>query len=206
MIVELCREAVRPGALPQALERLAAFCAWRARFATLGGAWVTEIGPLNGLVHLWRFPDAAAQARAARAQAADAEARAGLDDLVERACAELLTPLPGGAPRPPGRMGPIYELRRYRTLPDGGLQRYIAGWEAHLERRLALSAPAFAGFVEVGAVGTLVQLWPYESLTHRAEVRRTAVETGVLPPPGAMGALAAMENSILLPAPFSPLQ
>ena len=51
-----------------------------------------------------------------------------------------------------------------------------------------------------------MQVWPYASLAQRAEVRRVAVERGVLAPPGAMDVMVTQENAILLPAPFSPMQ
>ena len=51
-----------------------------------------------------------------------------------------------------------------------------------------------------------VHIWAYESLSHRAEVRKKAVETGVWPPPGGGDTLVSQENKIVLPASFSPLQ
>jgi hypothetical protein len=204
VIFELCSETQRPGTLPEALRRCAAAWAARVRHSTPGGIWSSEAGALNRIVHAWPYADAAECGRVRHAVAQEG-AWPPLDDLRVHAEAQLFTPLPGPMLQP-GRTGPIYELRSYFVKPGDGVARYIAGWEDKLAERLALSPLAVAGYADVGPLSRIVQLWPYASLARRAEVRRVAVETGVLPPPGALDVMVSQENAILLPAPFSPMQ
>jgi len=206
MLYVVQRDWLRPRTGPEALRRMEAALPARLRHSPLGGAWVSDIGPLNHLLHVWPYTDLADYTRVQAALAAEPGWPPPLDDLLLRSEVELHRPLPGPPMLQPGRHGPLYELRRYRTRADGGLARYRAGWQAKLGERLALSPLALASSAELGAVHTLVQLWPYASFAQRSEVRRSAVETGVLPPPGATEALVAMENAILLPAPYSPMQ
>ena len=57
-----------------------------------------------------------------------------------------------------------------------------------------------------GEVTRFLHIWPYPSLEVRAQTRKTAIETGVWPPPGGPDHLLTMRTDIFLPAPFSPIR
>ncbi|HKI97559.1 MAG TPA: NIPSNAP family protein [bacterium] len=206
MIFELLRYTLRPRVMPEALARIEAACARRRRHSELGGIWTTEIGPLNQIVMVWSYADISTYGRVQAALAHEADGPPRLDGLLVGLQRGLFTPLPGPPMLQPGRPGPIYELRSYRVRPGVGVQGYTAGWEAKLDERLALSPLAVAMVSDVGPLNNIVQIWPYASYAQRAEVRRVATEHGVLPPPGALDVLELMENLIMLPALFSPMQ
>jgi hypothetical protein len=119
---------------------------------------------------------------------------------------EIFLPFPFSPELKPGKMGPVFELRSYFVKPGTGLPATIERWEKQLPRRTALSPLAFVGHTDTGALNKYIHIWPYESLAQRAEIRKKAVDTGAWPPPGGGETLVSQENSILLPAPWSPLQ
>jgi hypothetical protein len=102
-------------------------------------------------------------------------------------------------------MGRVFEMRYY-ALRAGVLPATMQRWEAKLPERLKLSPLVLVGNVEHGEANRFIHIWAYESLDHRAAIRKKAVETGVWPPPGGADSLLAQANKILLPSAFSPLQ
>lgn len=205
MIYELRAYDFRPGTLPEAIERLGAWCEHRRRYSELAGMWRTEVGPLNRVVHLWPYADLAERERVRAAVAQDPN-RPKLDDIRVRAQAEVFVPFPFSPQPEPGRHGPWYELRRYAVKGGGAMQSIQGLWEPLVEARRKLSPLTVVMQAEIGELHTFVHIWPYESLAQRAEVRERAAAEGVWPPPGVVEHFVAMENQLLLPVPFSPLQ
>ena len=69
-----------------------------------------------------------------------------------------------------------------------------------------MSPLVLAGGVDLGTANAFVHVWAYNSLDQRAKVRDEARAKGVWPPPGGGDRLLTMENKILMPSAFSPLQ
>jgi hypothetical protein len=57
-----------------------------------------------------------------------------------------------------------------------------------------------------GETTRFMHIWPYPDLITRGNTRKTAIETGVWPPPGGPDYLVTMHNDIFLPATFSPIR
>jgi hypothetical protein len=180
------------------------------RYGKLVGYWTTELGALNQVVHMWEYADVAARA----------EARAGLvkeprwvqefipraQPLVQWQENMLLTPLDWYPFRPTSGMG-VYELRTYRLHP-GKLAEWARTAQEGLKIREKYSAPVGFWQVEVGPLNTVVHLWPYRDVQHRAEVRKAVGADA-----GWQAVLARMyplfqtqESKLLVPASFSPLR
>jgi hypothetical protein len=51
-----------------------------------------------------------------------------------------------------------------------------------------------------------MHIWPYPDLATRGSTRKTAIETGVWPPPGGPDWLVTMHTDIFLPTSFSPIR
>ena len=64
----------------------------------------------------------------------------------------------------------IYELRTY-TLKPGTQPTVLGLFETALPHRVARSPLGGFWYTEIGPLNQIVHLWPYESLSHRAEVR-----------------------------------
>ena len=189
MIHELRRYQIKPGKLADYVEKSGSIgrVVRGDRFGKLLGYWSTELGPLNQVVHLWEYPDLAARATA----------RAGLAKD-ERWTKEYL-PV----------SGPLLETQENMILTpfDWAPFRPTTGMGLHaLPLREKHSAPVGYWLVEIGALNTVVHLWGYRDLAHRAEVRRAlaadaAWQTAV---GRLMPLLQAQEATILVPTSYSP--
>jgi hypothetical protein len=105
----------------------------------------------------------------------------------------------------PGQYGPIFEVRTYLLKPNG-LPPTLAAWEKAAPGRQKLSPILAAMYSVTGVVTRFMHIWPYPSLDVRAATRKTAIETGVWPPPGGPDHLLTMRTDIFLPASFSPIR
>ena len=59
---------------------------------------------------------------------------------------------------------------------------------------------------DAGDLNKFVHIWSYESLNHRAEVRKEAAAKGIWPPKSRRETLQIQTNKICLAAPFSPIR
>jgi hypothetical protein len=179
------------------------------RYGKLVGYWTTEHGRLNQVVHMWEYADVAARAQARAGLAKDDRwvteyIPRGQPMLVSQENM-LLLPFDWYPLHPATGMG-VYELRIYRLRPGK-----VAEWgrlvQAALPIREKYSSPVGFWQVEVGPLNTVVHIWPYRDLQHRAEVFKAL---------GAEPAWAefrttyyplvqAQESKILVPARHSPL-
>ena len=101
--------------------------------------------------------------------------------------------------------GPVFEVRTYLLKPTG-LPPTIAAWEKSAPARQKLSPILAAMYSVTGEVTRFMHIWPYPDLITRANTRKTAIDTGVWPPPGGPDQLLRMQTDIYLPAAFSPIR
>jgi hypothetical protein len=212
MIHELRTYTIRPGKLAEYVENSGGL--GRAirgdRFGKLLGYWTSELGALNQVVHLWEYADPAARAAARAGLARDARwVREYLPVSTPLLLAQenvLLTPFDWAPFRPTPGAG-IHELRVYRLHP-GQAAAYGELMREALPIREKHSAPVGYWLVEVGPLNTVVHLWGYRDLAHRAEVRRALAADGAWQAAVAplMPLLQAQEAKILVPTSFSPLR
>jgi len=213
MIHELRTYTVKPGRAAEYLEKSGSIGRpiRGDRYGKLCGYWSTELGPLNQVVHLWEYADVAARATARAGLARDErwvrEYLPVSGPLLDAQENMLLTPFDWAPYRPPAGGHGIYELRIYRLHP-GKLGAYGEAMRTRLPIRARHSAPVAYWQVEVGPLNTIVHLWPYRDLAHRAQVRQALAQDAEWQE--AVGALIPLLQSqsatILVPASYSPLQ
>jgi hypothetical protein len=203
MLYELQTLTVRPATVPAVLTRMAEAFTRRAP-AVLTGCWYTELGTLNQIVTIWAHRDVG-ELTQARQRALKYDELAPIADLIVAMGADAFMPFPFMQEMKPGKHGPFYELRDYILKPDG-LAPTIEIWARAIDARTKLSAVSCVMHSLTGASPRFVHLWPYSSLDERHRLRAQAVQMGVWPPPGGPDRLVAQRASILLPAPFSPMQ
>ena len=163
------------------------------------------VGPLNEIIHIWRYNDLAERARIRGEASKDPNWPPKIQEFIRKMTSEIVVPF-GFVPQPqPGKLGPIFELRYY-TLKAGKLPELSKGWEAALPERIKISPCVLAGGVEFGKANAFVHIWAYSSLDQRGQIREDARKRGVWPPPGGGDRLIEMKNKIMLPSAFSPLQ
>ena len=207
MIYEIRTYRVKPGSVPEVEKRFGEAYETRKKYSQLAGFFHTEVGPLNEIIHIWPYQDVADRTRVRAEAAKDATANwpPKIQEFITAMQSEIVVPFPFVQDVTPGAAGPVYEYRYYNvragTMPD-----IIKRWGGAIAERTKLSPLWLAGAVEFGTANRYVHVWAYQSLEHRAQVRATAREKGVWPPPGGGDAIIQQDNKILLPSKFSPAQ
>jgi hypothetical protein len=204
MIYEVRTYDLMPRALPEVEKRFAEGMEARQKYSPLAAFFHTEIGPLNQVIHIWPYESAEERARIRAEAAQDPAWPPKIQEFLVNMQSEIFVPFSFSPEIKPGKMGPVFEWRSYFVKP-GAIPKIPERWEPALPARQQLSPLVVCMHTDVGPLNKYVHIWAYESLNHRAEVRKTAMETGVWPPPGGGDTLVSQENKIVLPASFSPL-
>ncbi len=206
MIYEVRTYRLKPRAVPGFIEAFGEGYEYRKDFSQLSAFFYTEIGPLNQVIHIWPYENAAERDRIRGEAAAPGKWPPKAPEPPVHMESEVFVPFPFLDTFASGNIGPIFEWRSYSIAP-GLMPGLVEGWEAAIEARAKLSPVVMAMYTEHGELNRFVHIWAYESLNQRQEVRAEAIETGVWPPAGTpKGAIVAQENKILFAAPFSPVQ
>ena len=184
----------------------------RVRLSALGGFWRTEVGVLNQIIALWPYADEADRARV----------HAGLkgmhgwfpdsQEFVLEQDEMVFTAAPFSPPIEPRRLGSLYEIRTY-TYATEKIPEVMDAWTELLPERLKYSPLVAAGYSQRGAVSLWVHIWAYPNAAERERVRVAVARAGIWPisvvdqrlkrEPRAVS--LRMQNTLVVPAPFSPL-
>jgi hypothetical protein len=205
MIYEIRTYQLAPGSQAEVEKRYGEAYQYRKKYSELTGFFHTEIGPLNEIIHIWRYNDLAERTRIRAEASKDPNWPPKIQEFIRKMNSEIVVPF-GFVPQvQPGKLGPIFELRYY-TLKAGKLPELAKAWEGAIAERIKMSPLVFAGGVEFGKANAFVHIWAYSSLEQRGQIREEARKRGVWPPPGGGDRLLEMKNKIMLPSAFSPLQ
>jgi hypothetical protein len=178
-------------------------------YGKLEGYWISEIGPLNQVLHLWSYKDLNERA----------EMRAKLNKHPRWAPEYLSVIRPNLvlqetrlmsaviAPRLPATTPNVYELRTYRARP-GQMMPWVDKFTKALEVREKYSKIVALWTGDVGQPNEICHLWAYPDLNARAAARGGSGKD-----PGwqaflkdSTGMLEVMHSTIMLPAVHSPLK
>ena len=204
MIYEFRTYTLQPRTLPEFIKRFGDALPPRLALSPLAAFWYTEIGPLNQVIHVWPYENAAERAKI-RAEAV----KRGIwppktSEFVVDMKSELFDAQPFSPPLSPSSNGPYFEMRSY-VIKAGGIPAMAQRWQEYLPGRLKLSPLTGVFASDVGVLNQWVHIWAYKSLDERAAVRKKATAEGIWPPPGDSPVLK-QETKILLAAPFSPIK
>src|SRR5258707_14456860 len=136
MLYELRTYTVKPGTLGD-MVKAASTISRDIRgdnFGKLEGYWLTEIGPLNQVLHMWSFASFEDRAKL-RAELAKNPRWGGeyvplIRPLLIRQDLRLMNAIK--APVAPASTGNVCELRNYRGKPAGGLKQWLDAFTAGL--------------------------------------------------------------------------
>jgi hypothetical protein len=206
MIYEIRTYKLKPGSLGEVEKRFGEAYEYRKKYSPLTAFWHSEIGPLNQIIHVWPYPNLGERDRIRADAAKDANWPPKIQEFVLDQQVEVLVPFPFVPEVMPGKVGPVFEMRRY-SIKAGTVPDLKKRWEPAIPARIKLSPLVMAGTCEFGQANLFIHVWAYSSMDQRMAIREEARKTGVWPPPGGGGdSLLAQENKILLPSSFSPLQ
>ncbi len=211
MIYELRTYTIKPGMAPVAAKNSGEL--GRAirgdDYGKLEGYWLTEIGPLNQVMHLWSYSDlnerARLRAELAKNERWNSEYLPKMRPILVRQDVRLLNAI--REPVAPETDGNIYEFRAYRLAP-GSLRKWVALFRDALPIREKYSKIVGLWSTEAGQPYEVCHIWAYPSLDARAEVR-----AAVAADPDWQAFLEAdlpliedMHATIMVPAKHSPLK
>jgi len=178
-------------------------------YGKLEGYWMTEIGPLNQVMHLWSYADLNERARLRGELAKNprwtSEYQPAVRANLLRQDVKLLNRVIG--PVAPASTGNLYELRCYRSKP-GAIKQWVDLFTSALKVREQYSKIVGLWMTEAGPQNEVCHLWAYPDLNTRAAVRAKSVAD-----PGwqefikkSSPLLEEMHSTVLLPAAHSPLK
>ena len=202
-LLELCTWQARVGGLDAAIQALQAAPRVRGDDGDgLAAAWTADAGPLNRLIHLWRYRGAQQRAQL---HATAAQGPMPPIDVCIGFSSELLEPLPFSPPLRPRDLGSFHEFRIY-TYPTSAIPDLVERWSSVIEWRQTLS-PLVGAWITPAASGSgltrLVHCWAYRDANEWQAVRALARHSGRWPPPAAGRPTAILEQSSYVALPVS---
>ena len=178
-------------------------------YGKLEGYWMTEVGALNQVMHLWSFADLNERARLKGELAANQrwvnDYLPEMRPLLVRQDNRILNGIVG--PTAPAASGNLYEFRNYRLAP-GAMKQWLANFTEILPVREKYSKIVGLWSTEAGQPNEVCHIWAYPSFEARLEIRAKVAadpDWQAFLAKGA-GLTEEMHSTLMLPAPHSPLQ
>ena len=203
MIYDFHTYDLKPRSVPVLERGVAEVLPYRLEISPLAGFWHTEAGPLNQIVHVWPYEDAAEREEARREMKAR-NVWGDLGDFVVNMQSDIYLPAPFNRPLGPADLGPLYEIRTY-TYMSGEIAQVIDAWDDAIEEREKYSPLVGAFYSDSGAMNRWTHIWAYASFEQRMMVREETRALGIWPPASPVVPMH-QESKLLIPAEFSPLQ
>ena len=168
------------------------------------GAFASDIGELSRVLVLREFASAEALADA-RLNMLMTDNPLGVGEWLVKLQSESFALFPFLPPVQTGAVGKWYEFRTY-SVRQGVLAQTIDAWRDAVPLRTKLS-PMVGAFTALdGEQPRFLNIWAYQSVDARAQIRADAVKQGVWPPKGGPANLTKMVSTLCVPVPFSPLK
>ena len=212
MIYELRTYTVKPGTLGDMVKAASTVSAdiRKNDYGKLEGYWMTEIAPLNQVLHMWSYNSfeerAKLRADLAKNPRWTAEYIPLIRPLLVRQNVRLMNAIK--PPVAPASSGNVDELRNDRGKPAGGLKQGLDAFTAVLPEREKYSKIVGLWQTESGEPNEACHIWAYPDLNTRAQVRANTMKDPAWQEflTKGPGFLEEMHSTIMLPAPHSPLK
>ncbi len=208
MYYELATMTLPFGTAGQAATNVQAFASAPEAQGELLGCWFTDIGVLNQMIVLRGFSTLEAL-QAERERTQKHRSPFGCGEIFQTLEQHSYRGFPWMKPVRPsaesGIAGPVYEIRTY-GIKTGGVQSTIDLWEQYVPARDKLS-PCVVAMVALDGPLRFTNIWAYDSLNARSQIRAEAVAQGIWPPKGGPAHLTtSMVSTIAMPTAVSPLK
>ena len=211
MIYELRTYTLKPGAQPTVAQTSAELGRdiRGDNYGRLEGYWMTEIGALNQVVHLWSYESFEERARL-RGELSQNGRWTGeylprlLPNLMRQEVRIMNAFVPVKAPATEGN---IYELRCYRAKPTK-VKPWAQAFANIMPVREKYSACSGAWICESGQPNEVCHLWAYPDLNTRVETHAKVMQDPQWQEflAEAKDYLEEMQSTIMLPASHSRMQ
>ncbi|CAG5130003.1 unnamed protein product [Candidula unifasciata] len=213
-VYEIQFHAVKPEYMEEYLNQFSTFQQLmqdKGTGAELVGSFTVEIGEQDEAVHIWRYDGGYPVLNNAntiyRTDSDFREFRKQRNAMLRSRRNQIMLAFsfwPPIQPRPPSN---IYELRSY-TLKPGTMYEWGNCWAKGIKFRQTNNEPVAGFFTQIGNLYCVEHIWAYKDLQTRKETREAAWTR-----PGwdecvayTVALTRSLQNRILTPTPFSPLQ
>ena len=206
MIFEMRTYLMKPGSIPEVVEKFGAGLPARARLSRLGGFWRSEVGTLNQIIHVWPYNDLNERERIRADAIKQGIWPVKIQDSILEMESKILYPAPFSPHFEPGEHGGLYEFRTY-TYGPGHVAKVMEAWAPLVKARAAISPLIFAGHTDLGPLNQWVHVWAYKNMADRETRRAQAMKPGLWPPPRHESVVLHKQTSTFAaPATWSPLR
>lgn len=203
MIIEMRTYLLKPGSVPAFEERFAEALPNRLKFSNLGAFWHSEIGTLNQVIHVWPYRDFAERERIGNEARKSGQWPPKVREFILTQENKILQPAPFSPPLEEKKLGNIYEIRTYSYQP-GAMPTVLERWQKVIGERIKLSPLAACWHTAIGPLNQFIHVWSYQDVAERSRIRAESLKIEGWPPP-TREVLLKQENSLVVPASFSPL-
>lgn len=208
MYYELATLTLPFGTAAQAAQQVQAFTSTPDAQGELLGCWFTDIGQLNQMLVLRGF-DTLDTLQSERQRTQQSASPFGCGEIYQSLEQHSYQGFPWMKPVRPssesGITGPVYEIRTY-GIKTGGVQPTIDLWQQFVPARDKLS-PCVVAMLALDGPLRFTNIWAYDSLNARSQIRAEAVAQGIWPPKGGPAHLSTnMVSVIAMPTAVSPLK
>ena len=203
MIIEMRTYLLKPGSVAAFEQRFAEALPNRLKFSKLGAFWHSEIGTLNQVIHVWPYKDFADRERIGGEARKSGQWPPKVREFILTQENKILQPAPFSPPLEETKLGNIYEIRTY-TYQPGAMPTVLERWQKVIGERIKLSPLAACWHTAIGPLNQFIHIWPYQDVAERSRIRAESLKIQGWPPP-TRELLLKQENSLVVPAPFSPL-
>jgi hypothetical protein len=203
MILEYRTYILKPGTVPDFMERFAEGLTARQRFSPLGGIWHSDVGTLNQVVHVWPYENFEARERIGQEARKTGKWPPKTQEFILFQDSKILQAAPFSPPLEPRKLGDIYEIRIY-TYQPGTMPTVLERFGKIIPERVKLSPLAGAWYSAIGSLNQYIHVWPYKDAGERERLRAESMK---IPgwPPQTREFMLKQENSLMIPAACSPL-
>src|SRR5450759_4542544 len=160
MIYEVRTYDIKPRSLAEVEKRFGETYEKRKKYSELTAFWHTEIGPLNQILHVWKYKDLEERARIREAAVKDKAWPPNIGEFIVKQQPDIMIPFPFAPEIKPANVGPFFEMRTYTYFP-GGLPLIMKNWENAIDVRLKFGPVCALWYSELGALGKFIHIWPY---------------------------------------------
>lgn len=203
MIDEMRTYSLQPGSVAEVEKRFGECVPERNKFSPLGAFFHTEFGPLNQIIHIWPYEDAAHREKVRAEARVPGKCPPPIQEFIVSMDSWILNRAPFMKPLGQRQLGSIYEMRMY-TMRPGAMPEVLKRWGEKIEEREKFSPLAACWYTETGPLNLFIHVWAYKDMAQRNSVRDEARASGKWPP-NTREFVVKQENKLLIPASFSPM-
>jgi hypothetical protein len=204
MIIEMRTYLLRPGTVPNFMQRFAEGLPARTQFSRLGGIWHSEVGTLNQVIHVWPYESFEDRERIGQEARKTGKWPPNVQEFILFQESKILQAAPFSPPLEERKLGNIYEFRTY-TYQPGKMPTVLERFGKVIPARVQLSPLAGAWHTAIGSLNQYIHVWAYKDAGERERLRAESMK---IPgwPPETKELMLKQENALMIPAPFSPLR